>query len=459
MGAVSHNRLMTRTTPATSSHALVWWLSLAQLITWGSGFYGFALFMGPMEAALGMDRAQSSLAFSLALLGEGVMAFAVGRWIDQGHARRVMTLGSLAVALCFVAHRWVDSLAGFYAVWSCMGLAWAATLYTPAFTVLTQRYGSAYRRAIITMTFLGGLASTVFIPLTAALVEHWGWRDALWVLAALNALVCAPLHAWWLRPSGHVHAEEPKTDGQHQRQHNSNSSSPSPSPSPSPSHSHSHSRSHSPAGAGLLVDHTTHQDRHGHRAWSAHLKQPPFWWLSVFAVLMMATTAALPPHLVSLLREAGMSETWAIAMPASIGVLQVLGRLTLYATEHRLPVHAGNLWLPALIPLGFAVLLWGYGQVWWSMLFVLLFGVGNGLLTIVRATAMTEYVSRLHTGSLNGLLGFPTAMARAFAPWLMGLLWSSQSGYTWGLVCMCALGLVAVVCMWMAQKSSALKAH
>jgi len=412
---------MTRTTPATPSHALVWWLSLAQLITWGSGFYGFALFMGPMEAALGMDRAQSSLAFSLALLGEGVMAFAVGRWVDQGHARRVMTLGSLAVGLCFVAHRWVDSVAGFYAVWSCMGLAWAATLYTPAFTVLTQRYGSAYRRAIITMTFLGGLASTVFIPLTAALVEHWGWRDALWVLAALNALVCAPLHAWWLRPSS--------------------------------------SHSHSPAGAAVLVDHTSHHAQHEHRTWSAHLKQPAFWWLSVFVVLMMGTTAALPPHLVSLLREAGMSEAWAIAMPASIGVFQVVGRLALYATEHRLPVHQGNLWLPALIPLGFAVLLWGYGQVWWSLLFVLLFGVGNGLLTIVRATAMTEYVSRLHTGSLNGLLGFPTALARALAPWVLGLLWSSQSGYTWGLVCMCALGLVAVVCMWMAQKSSALNAH
>ena len=420
---------MTRTTPTTPSHALVWWLSLTQLITWGSGFYGFALFMGPMEAALGMDRAQSSLAFSLALLGEGVMAFAVGRWVDQGHARRVMTLGSLAVGLCFVAHRWVDSVAGFYAVWSCMGLAWAATLYTPAFTVLTQRYGSAYRRAIITMTFLGGLASTVFIPLTAALVEHWGWRDALWVLAALNALVCAPLHAWWLRPSS--------------------------------SHSHSHLPAGAGAGAGaaVLVDHTSRHAQHEHRTWSAHLKQPAFWWLSVFVVLMMGTTAALPPHLVSLLREAGMSEAWAIAMPASIGVFQVVGRLALYATEHRLPVHQGNLWLPALIPLGFAVLLWGYGQVWWSLLFVLLFGVGNGLLTIVRATAMTEYVSRLHTGSLNGLLGFPTALARALAPWVLGLLWSSQSGYTWGLVCMCALGLVAVVCMWMAQKSSALKAH
>ncbi len=431
---------MLRSSPATPSHALVWWLSLAQLITWGSGFYGFALFMGPMEAALNMDRAQSSLAFSLALLGEGVMAFAVGRWVDQGHARRVMTGGSLAVALCFVAHRWVDSVGGFYAVWSCMGLAWAATLYTPAFTVLTQRYGSAYRRAIITMTFLGGLASTVFIPLTAALVEHWGWRDTLWVLAALNALVCAPLHAWLLRPSGHDTAHGRHTEVHGVATHPQGTPTPSPLPVPVPA----------PTGRAARED---------DRAWAAHLKQPAFWWLSVFVVLMMGTTAALPPHLVSLLREAGMSEAWAIAMPASIGVLQVVGRLGLYSAERHLPVNAGNLWLPALIPLGFAALLWGYGQVGWSLLFVLLFGMGNGLLTIVRATAMTEYVSRAHTGSLNGLLGFPTALARAFTPWLMGLLWSSQWGYTWGLVCMCALGLVAVACMWMAQKSTALKAH
>ena len=416
----------------TPSHALVWWLSLAQLITWGSGFYGFALFMAPMEQTLGIDRAQSSLAFSLALVGEGVMAFAVGRWVDRGHARAVMTWGSLAVALCFVAHRWVDGLWGFYAVWSGMGLAWAATLYTPAFTVLTQRYGVAYRRAIITMTFLGGLASTVFIPLTAALVDQLGWRDALWVLAALNALVCAPLHAWLLRPG--------QAPGR---------ASDASLTAPEGSAAHDRASPHN-------ASHDLHNE---HRAWSRHLRQPAFWWLSGFVVLMVGTTSALPPHLVSLLRETGMSEAWAIAMPASIGVLQVVGRLGLYSAERHLPVNAGNLWLPALIPLGFAVLLWGYGQVWWSLLFVLVFGVGNGLLTIVRATAMTEYVSRLHTGSLNGLLGFPTALARAAAPWLMGLLWSTQWGYRWGLLCMCGLGVVAVACMWMAQQTAPRAEH
>ncbi len=50
-----------------------------QLITWGSVFYTFALLLEPVERELGLSRAQSSLAFSLALLVEGAMACPVGR--------------------------------------------------------------------------------------------------------------------------------------------------------------------------------------------------------------------------------------------------------------------------------------------------------------------------------------------------------------------------------------------
>lgn len=35
------------------------WLSLPQLITWGSVFYTFSLLMGPLEATLGLGRAES----------------------------------------------------------------------------------------------------------------------------------------------------------------------------------------------------------------------------------------------------------------------------------------------------------------------------------------------------------------------------------------------------------------
>jgi MFS family permease len=174
----------------------VWVLSLLQLISWGSVFYGFALFMVPLEQALGMSRAESSLGFSLMLLAEGVLAFPVGRWIDRGHERAVMTGGSLLVALAFVLHSQITTVLEFYSVWALLGVGLAGTLYPPAFAVLTRLFPQHFRRAIIILTFLGGLASTVFIPLVAWLIDALGWRDALCVLAAMHLLVCAPVH--WL---------------------------------------------------------------------------------------------------------------------------------------------------------------------------------------------------------------------------------------------------------------------
>ena len=379
----------------------VGWLSLAQLITWGSVFYTFALLMEPVERELGLTRAQSSLAFSLALLAEGLLAYPVGRWIDQGHERAVMTGGSLLVAACLALHSAVHSVSSFYLVWIGLGAALAATLYNPVFAVVTRRFPQDFRRAIITLTFLGGLASTVFIPLSAWLIESLGWRQALWVLAALQLLVCVPLHAVQLRGA----------------------------PPPAAAVPGSAPRSH-----------------------SAYLRSAPFLLIGVFVVGMMGITAALPPHMISLLRGNGLSEAWVIAIPASIGVLQVLGRLLLFFFEHHFDLHQANRLIPVLIPLGLAALLAGAGHPWAALLFVLLYGLGNGMLTIVKGTAIAQYVNREHVASLNGALGLPTAIARSLAPFMLGLLWSQEAGYTWGLWLLLAMSVAAVLALLMAQR-------
>lgn len=388
--------------PASYDRRQVGWLSLAQLITWGSVFYTFALLMEPVERELGLTRAESSLGFSLALLAEGLLAYPVGRLIDRGHERAVMTVGSLAVASGLLLHSQIDNAAGFYAAWTLLGCSLAASLYNPVFAVVTRRYPHDYRRAIITLTFLGGLASTVFIPLSAWLIATLGWRHALWVLAALQLLVCLPIHGISLRNASKAAA--------------------------------------SATGA-------TASPR-------AHLRSPPFLLIGLFVVLMMAVTAALPAHMISLLRENGLAEAWVIAIPASIGVVQVAGRLLLYFFEHHFNLHLANRLMPCLIPLGLTALLAGAGHPQAALLFVLLYGLGNGMLTIVKGTAIAQYVSREHVASLNGALGVPTALARALSPWLIGILWSPQAGYRHGLWLLLAVSCVAVLALLLAQRSA-----
>jgi MFS family permease len=380
------------------------WLSLPQLITWGSVFYTFSLLMAPLEAELGMSRAESSLAFSMALLAEGLMAYAVGRWIDAGHERRVMTLGSVWVGLGLVGHSLVTTVAGFYAAWIWLGLGMAATLYTPVFAVVTRRFPQDFRRAIITLTFLGGLASTVFIPLFDWWMALWGWRQALWALAALQLLVCAPLHGWLLKGA-------PR-----------NPTEPS-----------------AALGAAPLT------------SVREHLRHPPFWLLALFMVLTMSVTSALPAHMIALLQESGLSPVWVIAIPAAIGVIQVLGRLVLFVFERYWDVHAANRWIPTLIPAGVLALLMGGLSPVASLVFVLLYGLGNGMNTIVKGTAMAQYVSRQHVGQLNGLLGLPIALARAAAPLTLGLLWSPEHGYTLALWWLLLASLLGTAALWAAQ--------
>ncbi len=382
----------------------VFWLSFAQLISWGSVFYGFSVFLEPTEQALGIGRAESSLGFSLALLAEGLLAYPVGRLIDRGHERAVMTLGSVWTGLSLVALSMVQTLWQFWGAWLMLGIGLSATLYPPAFAVLTRRFPTDFRRAIISLTFLGGLASTVFIPLMAGLIEWLQWRHALLVLASFHLLVCAPLHGVILRgaprqpllPSASVQGG---------------------------------------VDPGL---------RH-------HLRQPTFWLIGVFVVLLLGVTAALPAHMIALLRETGLSERWVIIAPAVIGAMQVVGRMTLYVLEKQLNPHVTNRWMPCLIPLGLLFLMLGAGQVWAAMCFVVLYGIGNGLLTIVKGTAMAQYVSQAHTASLNGALGLPLALARAGAPFLLGLLWSPEGGYALGLWIMWGTCLVGIAALWAAQ--------
>ena len=379
----------------------VLWLSVAQLISWGTLFYMFSLLLEHFEKDLALSRVDAALAFSLALLTEGVLAMVVGRLIDAGRARAVMCVGSLLAGAGFIAISWVQNQWQLYAAWIAVGVAMSGTLYQPAFSVLIRRYPQDFRRAIITLTFLGGLASTVFIPLGAWLISAFGWRNAVIALGALHFVICLPIHAYWLRG-------EP------------------------PAQSH-----HEGASAKKLVEFTHHF---------------PFWGLAAFFVLFSGITTAMGGHLVSILRERNLPEAWVIAIPASIGALQVAGRLLLFFTEKHMDVHKANRWIPVLLPAALFVLALGLQSTWVAIFYALLYGMANGMITIVKATAMATYVSRERAASLNGLLGLPTAIARAVAPSMLAALWVATGNYTMGISVLCALAALAVIAFWFAQR-------
>ena len=181
-------------------------LGIAQIISWGALYYAIAVLGASIGADLGLSPAHVFGAYSAGLLLSGLTAPVAGRAIDRWSGRIVLTMGSVVAALALFFLSRASSALEYYLAWCVGGVAMGLTLYDPAFATLSQHFGTSYRKALTALTLFGGFASTVFWPLAQLGLVHLGWRDTLAAFAALELVVCLPLH-WWLIPargrSGH----------------------------------------------------------------------------------------------------------------------------------------------------------------------------------------------------------------------------------------------------------------
>lgn len=356
---------------------LVFALGMAQIVSWGSYFYAFALLMQPLQQRLDSSASAVVGAFSLALLVAGLLAAPVGRWIDRHGGRALMSLGSLAGALLLALLPLVQSTTQLYLIWAGIGTAMAATLYDPAFAVIAQLFRDSPRKAITVLTLFGGLASTVFWPLTQGLVEQLGWQRACWVLAAINLLLCLPVHL--LLPG---------------------SSAAPPGLRRSPAEA-----ARAPPG------------------WRELLARPGFAWLCAAFTANTLVFSALSVHLLNLLMERGIAPQQAAWIGAAVGPMQVLGRALEFAfLRHIRPSRLGALTLWLLPASLLALTLVQPGALVWAGLFALLYGSGNGMMTIVRGALPAELFGREHYGAINGALSTPVLLSKAAGPLLAAWL-------------------------------------
>ncbi len=178
-------------------------LGITQIVSWGTLYYAIAVLGESMRGELGISSQTLFGAYSLCLLISALIAPAVGRAIDRHGGRRVMSLGSVVAAAALVAIANVHSTTALYAAWALAGVAMAMTMYDAAFATLSQHTGTAYRSALTALTLMGGLASTVFWPVSLKGLEWYGWRETMVFFAVLEIGVCLPLH-YFLVPADHT---------------------------------------------------------------------------------------------------------------------------------------------------------------------------------------------------------------------------------------------------------------
>jgi MFS family permease len=357
-------------------------LSVTEIISWGIAYYSFPVVLRAMERDLGASRAAVTGALSVALAVSALAGIPIGRWLDRYGPRALMTTGSCLAAGLLLAWSRVHSLATLYLVWGGMGLAMAAILYEPAFVAIVQWFPYRRDRALLLLTLAGGLASTIFLPITARLLERFGWRTAIEILAAFLAVTTVPIHALVLRsarsvPSPKAEIPEPDVEGV-------------------------------PLGAALRT---------------------AVFWILAFAFAVSSFVAiTVSVHAIPYLTVRGYSAAYAAAAVGWMGAMQLPGRLLF------VPITS---WLGANRATGSIFLAQGAGMALLAMVtrlpglipVIVLLGAANGMATLARATTVAEVFGRRYYGSLNGAIGLWANGARAASPVGASLLAVWLGGY------------------------------
>lgn len=376
-------------------------LGLTQIIGWGTTYYA----LGALSPDIGADRGWSKTlifgAFSAALLISGLVSRATGQAIDEHGGRRMMAAGSILAALgcvilAFAKTEWV-----YICGWLVLGPAMRLTLYDAAFPSLAQVAGPRSRRAISYLTLYGGLASTVFWPLSHALSANVGWRNAFLVYAALHLFICLPIHLTVLVNRPHQSEDDDAVEDR--------------------------KLTRTPPLVG------------GDRVQA----------MAAFAAVVALNGivfSSVSAHVVPLFEGLGYGPAMAVTLAALIGPSQVASRIGDIMAGHLIKVMTLGLIAVGLLPVAIATFIGGSFSLWAALAFAILYGMSNGLMTITRGVVPLALFGREGYGVVLGTIAAPQLVLNALAPTAFAFV-LDRTGPRHGLVLALIVALFSLAAM------------
>ncbi|MEO0800121.1 MAG: MFS transporter [Pseudomonadota bacterium] len=380
-------------------------IGITQIIAWGTSFYALGVLAEPMMRDLGWSKTLVFSGFTVSVLASSVVSIPVGRALDAYGARLVITAGFAALAASLYLLSWVDEIWQYFVVWPIIGIAMRLTLYDAAFAAMVQVDPANGRRAIAYLTLWGGFASTVGWPVGHWLADAVGWRSTFQWYAIANLAICAPLA--WTSLKAHFLPSTPAPE------------------TAKPSEATSDSQPSAPApltGSARRI-------------------------AMILFSLVMSVNAYLfsvgAVHLVGILEATGLAAGVAVGIAALKGVAQVTGRLwELVFGRHVAPINLGRI-ATVLVPVSLSILLALGGSYEAALAFVLVFGLSNGIITVVRGAVPLALFGPDGYGRILGILATPVLLCNAVSPvvfaWLVDTF--GMQAATWSLMATALVGL------------------
>ncbi len=352
---------------AHSNLGVVLALGTTQTIAWASSYYLPAILAAPIARDLDVTQTLVFGALSGALIISGILGPRVGHTIDRVGGRGMLAVSNGVLALGLGLLSVASGPLLLFAAWIVIGVGMGMGLYEAAFATLTRIHGMAARKSITGITLIAGFASTVGWPLTAWLEARYGWRVTCQYWALIHLLLALPLNLTLPRATSPVPVSETP-----------------------------------------IAPRTARE--------TSLMTMALAYVFAATAFVSSGISALLP----TMLTQFGATPATALLAGVLIGPAQVAARLLEAGWLSRYhPLVSARL-ATLMNPLGVLALLIGGPVV--APLFAVLYGAGNGILTIARGTLPLALFGPEGFGKRVGLLSLPARATGAIAPLAIGLM-------------------------------------
>lgn len=397
-----------------------WWNVLACFVGLSLSYamftvFAFGTFVGPLEAEFGWQRGPMSLALTIANIAVVVASPLMGSIVDRIGVRKVMLVSLILMGICVGSMSRLNGNIGYYYLMHLLIPVLGAGTLPLTYSRVIISWFAKKRGLALGISLAGfGVGATLIPTLAQFIIEHWGWREAYLVFAALILFVSLPLSVFLLRDT--------------------------------------------PSEMGLNVDgdelessvaeNSSIQIDINEGLSSAEAMRTGSYWLVFWSFLLVGVgITSVLAHLVPMLIGRGVDPAMAALCMSSLGIGLIFGRILAgYLMDHFFAPHVAAVFLVGLL-VGIAILATGAaGPI--VFLAAILVGLATGSEISEIAYIVSRYFGQKAFGLIYGTMFAAFQIGSAAGAYAMGRYFDLAGNYLnalWFGGLLVAIGIVLML--------------
>lgn len=378
-------------------------LGIAQVLLWGCSYFALSILADPIIKETNWSPQFIYGYLSISILVSGIISPKIGKKINQSKKNYILFLSGIIMSFGLIIISFSYHKVSYLLGWIFVGIAMGFGLYDALFASLGKKYGKKASSSIVQITLISGFTTTIIWPILSYCTNQYGWRYTLLVFALILIITTLPIHYF-----SFIKQAEIKNEATDEKKINTTQ-----------------------ANKTTIVP---------------DLKLSFYLLLINFSIGSLLMTG-IYVYIIEILKSKGIGLKEAIAIGALLGPSQVGVRVLDLLFPKKTPIITALISSTAIF-LAFILLLFSHKI---AFLGVIIFGLGNGMRSILRGTLPLWIFRPKIYATIIGNLALLPLITQAATPFLGGLI-IQYFGIHYLVYSLCVLAAINIIPLFFLQK-------